>query len=165
MEIACMSFYRLFRDPPITYRLVPFWFWNGDMDAEEITHQIKEMAKKGIGGFFICARQGLKNPYLSAEWFQYVAVAVRAAQEYGLEVWLYDEYPYPSGMSGGEVILQHPEAKQSNLLHHSFEVSGPQEFTQELPWARVLFARAVPHDSRSNRLNCEGGLDLQANIG
>jgi hypothetical protein len=69
------------------------------MDAGEVTYQIKEMAERGVGCFFICARQGLKSPYLSDEWFQYVAVAVRAAQACGLGVWLYDEYPYPSGMS------------------------------------------------------------------
>ena len=106
-----MSFEQSFRDPPIAYRLVPFWFWNDSMNAEEIIHQIREMAEKGVGGFFICARQGLEVAYLSEQWFQLVAVAVETARQYGLHTWLYDEYPYPSGMSGGEVILQHPEAR------------------------------------------------------
>jgi hypothetical protein len=44
-----MHFHHLFRNPPTAYRLVPFWFWNGDMDTEKIVHQIREMAEKGIG--------------------------------------------------------------------------------------------------------------------
>ncbi len=160
-----MTFYPLFHNPPTTYRLVPFWFWNGDMDAEEITHQIEEMAMKGIGGFFICARQGLKNPYLSAEWFQYVGVAVRAAQEYGLEVWLYDEYPYPSGMSSGEVTLEHPDAKHRQLLHRSITVSGPQTLSYDLPWARVLSAQAIPLEDEIEVQRWSDTIDLVQSIG
>jgi hypothetical protein len=159
-----MSFYRLFRDPPIEYRLLPFWFWNSDMDAEEIVHQIKEMAEKGIGGFFLCARQGLKNPYLSNEWFHYVAIAIETAQKYGLEVWLYDDYPYPSGMSGGEVTLEHPDARHRQLLHYSVTVTGPQIFSYDLPWARVLSARAVPLDEVDRALWSDA-VDLEQAIG
>jgi len=135
-----------FKDPAVKYRIIPFWFWNGPMLESEIAFQIAQMATKGVGGFFICARQGLEIPYLSDSWFERVAFAVEKAAEYGLEAWLYDEYPYPSGMSGGEVILQHPDARQHNLVCLSFEVSGPQEFSQEIPWARVLAAQAIPLD-------------------
>ncbi len=139
-----MSFHSFFRNPPTAYRMVPFWFWNGKMDAEEIVHQIQEMAEKGVGGFFICARQGLEVPYLSEQWFRLVALAIDAAEHYGLHAWLYDEYPYPSGMSGGEVILQHPDARHRQLLPHSLIVEGPQTLSYELPWARVLSAHAIP---------------------
>jgi alpha-L-rhamnosidase len=141
-----MSFQSFFRNPPATYRLAPFWFWNGEMDEKEIVRQIREMAEKGVGGFFICARQGLTIPYLSEQWFRLVAVAIEAAQRYELEVWLYDEYPYPSGMSGGEVILEHPEARHRQLLPHSLLVDGPQTLSYALPWARVLYAHALPVD-------------------
>jgi hypothetical protein len=139
-----MPFRRLFREPPTAYRLVPFWFWNGEMEEEEIVQEIQEMAEKGIGGFFLCARQGLTVPYLSDEWFARVAIAIKAAQQYGLEAWLYDEFPYPSGMSGGEVTLQHPAARHRQLLHQATTIDGPQTFSYELPWARVLSAQAVP---------------------
>lgn len=160
-----MSFYRLFQDPPAAYRLVPFWFWNGDMDAGEIVQQIKEMAEKGIGGFFICARQGLTSPYLSDEWFEYVAIAVEAAQSYGMEIWLYDEYPYPSGMSGGEVTLQHPDAKHRQLLHRSIAVTGSQTFRYDLPWARILSAKAVPLESETEGQDWSQAIDLMQSIG
>lgn len=53
-----MIFKEEFQNPPVEYRIKPFWFWNGDITKEEISHQIKEMADKGLGGMFICARQG-----------------------------------------------------------------------------------------------------------
>ena len=86
-----MIFKEEFQNPPVEYRIKPFWFWNGDITKEEISHQIKEMADKGLGGMFICARQGMTIPYLSKEWFEMVEYACAEARRYGLEAWLYDE--------------------------------------------------------------------------
>ena len=55
-------------------------------------------------------------PYLSDEWFAIGRRIVELAKQQGLEVWLYDEFPYPSGMSGGEVTVRHPEACQHELI-------------------------------------------------
>lgn len=160
-----MAFQQFFRDPPIAYRLVPFWFWNDAMETEEIIQQIREMAEKGVGGFFICARQGLEVAYLSEQWFQRVAVAVETARQYGLHTWLYDEYPYPSGMSGGEVTLQHPEARHRQLLHQSLVIDGPQTLSYALPWAKVLFARALPLREPAGTLDWSRAHDLMPHIG
>src|SRR5947209_9725514 len=160
-----MTFHDLFGSPSTAYRLVPLWFWNGDMDTKEIVQQIGEMAEKGVGGFFIHARQGLKIPYLSEQWFQLVAVAIETARQYGLHAWLYDEYPYPSGMSGGEVTLQHPDAKQRQLLHRSVTITGPHPLSYELPWARVLSAQAIPLEEPTGAPLWSGALDLASCIG
>jgi hypothetical protein len=160
-----MDFHHLFRNPPTAYRLVPFWFWNGDMDPEKIVQQIREMAEKGIGGFFIHARQGLAIPYLSDRWFELVAVAIETAQQYGLHTWLYDEYPYPSGMSGGEVTLQHPDAKQRQLLHRSVTITGPHSLSYELPWAKVLSAQAIPLEDSTGAPLWSKAIDLASSIG
>jgi hypothetical protein len=133
-----------FANPEAADRIHPFWFWNGEMDDGHIRRQIGEMADKGLGGFFICARQGLKIPYLSDTWFRKVKAAVEAAKERGLYVWLYDEYPYPSGIAGGEVTLEHPEAKHYTLTHYTRSAAGGERVSAELPWARVLYAKAVP---------------------
>lgn len=118
---------REFQNPPAKYRIKPFWFWNGEMTKEEICLQIREMGEKGLGGMFICARQGMTVPYLSKEWFELIQFACREAKNQGLEAWLYDEYPYPSGMSGGEVLLEHPEAEHMRLCHKRLDVAGGGE--------------------------------------
>lgn len=139
-----------FQNPPAEYRIKPFWFWNGEMKKEEISRQIREMAEKGLGGMFICARQGMTVPYLSEEWFDLVKYACEEARIWGLETWLYDEYPYPSGMSGGEVLLEHPEAEHMILQHKRLEVPGGLEIEEDLGWCRVLFAKAYPMDQKGN---------------
>jgi hypothetical protein len=156
-----MSFY----NPPNAYRLTPFWFWNDHLHPQEIVQQIQQMAEQGIGGFFICARQGLTTPYLSDQWFQLVAIAIEAAQRYGLHVWLYDDYPYPSGMSGGEVTLQHPDARYHQLLHHTVTLNGPDTLSYDLPWARLLCARAVPIEETTGSLLWSQARELAPCIG
>jgi hypothetical protein len=154
-----------FRNPAPEYGIHPFWFWNGDMEDQEIVHQIEEMADKGVGGFFICPRQGLKVPYLSDEWFKKCRVAVEAAKKSGMEVWLYDEYPYPSGIAGGEVTLAHPEAKHYTLVHEIEQVGGGQTCTLEMPWARLLYAKAVPVEAETGKRLWERAQNISQYVG
>ncbi|MDF2926932.1 MAG: hypothetical protein K0R57_5846 [Paenibacillaceae bacterium] len=153
-----------FREPGSEYRVHPFWFWNGEMQDEQIRLQIGEMAEKGVGGFFVCARQGLKVPYLSEAWFGKVRTAVEAAREYGLNVWLYDEYPYPSGIAGGEVVLEHPGAKHCSLVCSTERAAGGQRVELELPWARIVYAKAVPIGAGGERL-WHQAVDVRRRIG
>lgn len=154
-----------FQNPPASYRIVPFWFWNGDMSEAAIKLQIKEMADKGVGGFFICARQGLTVPYLSQSWFDRVRFAVETAKTFGLEVWIYDEYPYPSGMAGGEVTLEHPDAKHHTLWSLREPWDGDRPINLELPWAKVLMAAAVPYDETGHTLLWNRSIDISRHIG
>ena len=50
-----------FVNPTKKYRPAPFWSWNDVMDPFEIEKAIREMKKKGFGGFFIHARPGLRT--------------------------------------------------------------------------------------------------------
>lgn len=69
-------------------------------------------------------------------------LAARKLKRQGLEAWLYDEYPYPSGMSGGEVLLEHPEAEHKVLKHRTFYGNGGERVREELGWSRILHAKA-----------------------
>lgn len=154
-----------FAAPKPEYGMHPFWFWNGRMEDREIVAQIEAMAEQGIGGFFICPRQGMDVPYLSDLWFRKVKLAVETAERFRMEVWLYDEYPYPSGIAGGEVILEHPEAKHRTLVHAAKLLRGGEHCSLELPWARLLYARAVPVDERSGERLWDRSEDVSGFIG
>lgn len=154
-----------FMQPEPAYGIHPFWFWNGDMNDDEIKHQIEEMSEKGVTGFFICARQGLTIPYLSEEWFKKVEFAIHTASEHNMHVWLYDEYPYPSGMAGGEVVLEHADAKHQTLSHHVEKLAGGEKVSLELPWGRTLFVKAVPICSNTEQRIWEEAVDLKDFIG
>ncbi|MCR8631209.1 hypothetical protein [Paenibacillus radicis (ex Xue et al. 2023)] len=153
-----------FKNPSAEYRIHPFWFWNGEMSNDQIKRQIAEMKHKGVGGFFICPRQGLQIPYLSEAWFEKVRTAVECAKQHDMHVWLYDEYPYPSGIAGGEVTLEYPDAKHCTLVHRSERVSGGTKLKLELPWARILSAQAVPVSPDGQRM-WDQAVDVRHTIG
>ena len=48
-----------FADPPTEFSVLPFWFWNDDLDAEEIRRQIGDFEAHGVHGFIIHPRVGL----------------------------------------------------------------------------------------------------------
>jgi GNAT superfamily N-acetyltransferase len=121
----------------------PFWFWNDRLTAEEIRWQVAEMARQGVAGFFIHSRQGLGQPYLSEAFFAMVDVAVAAAEEHGLIVHLYDEYPYPSGVAGGRVTLGQPEYHATELIQRVYDVPGGP-IRLELPAGKILSLMAYP---------------------
>lgn len=147
----------------INYGLKPFWFWNGEMKDDEIARQIREMSEKGIGGFFIHPRQGLTVPYMSDQWFEKVGVAINEAKKTGLEAWLYDEYPYPSGIAGGEVICGHPELEAKLLHPEKLDVEGPSEVDMDLPWGSVLMAYA--YRVAGEKVQWDDRIDLSEYIG
>ncbi len=140
----------------------PFWFWNGEISHDEIRRQVHEMALGGVGGFFLHPRQGMDLPYLSDSFFEHVKTAVLAAKEEGLEVFLYDEYPYPSGVAGGELLLE-PSFRARNLFRFEKEAQGGESVSWDLPWGRILLAKAYPREE--GRILWECGLDLRDSIG
>ena len=152
-----------FENPPAENRPRPFWFFNGDMNRDEVRHQILEMKNKGLGGFYICARQGLRIPYLSDEWFDLCKYCTDLARENGLEVWLYDEYPYPSGMSGGEVTIQHPQAKQKILDLRLIDLPEGSVLSESLGEGILVSALAFPVNGKT--VCWDKPLDIRARSG
>jgi hypothetical protein len=94
-----------FKNPPPTFRPVPFWSWNEKIEPLELRRQIELMANAGWGGGFIHSRIGLLTKYLGEDWFEAADAAIAACRQHGLKVWLYDEDKWPSGFSGGSVPL------------------------------------------------------------
>lgn len=148
--------------PSLVPGFYPFWFWNGRITAEEIRWQIGQMAAQGIKGFYIHPRQGLELPYLSDAFMDMVEVAVEEAERHGLTVHLYDEYPYPSGVAGGGVILGQPQFLATRLVQRSYDLpEGPVRLM--LPAGKVLSCVAFP--LREGRVDWSRGIDLLETTG
>jgi hypothetical protein len=117
----------LFANPPREFGMMPFWFWNDDLEDGEIVRQIREFHAKGCGGFIPHARIGLSHRvgYLTPEYFRILRLAVEEAARLGMKVVLYDEGSYPSGSAQGRVVAENPAYASRCLiaLHHS--VVGP----------------------------------------
>lgn len=96
-------------------RPAPFWSWNDKLDEAELRRQIREMAAKGWGSYFMHARVGLVTGYLSEEWMSLVEACVDEAVKTGTYAWLYDEDKWPSGYAGG-AVPEKDEAYRSREL-------------------------------------------------
>ena len=114
-----------FKIPPVEMGILPFWFWNGEMDEQEMEWQLKEYKDKGIPGLFIHGRFGEKLGYLSDKWFDRVKFAVKKGKEIGLDIWVYDEMNWPSGTAERQVLTKYPHLTQKYLEVVALNVDGP----------------------------------------
>ncbi len=114
-----------FKTPPRELGILPFWFWNGELDPQEMEWQMREYQSKGIPGIFIHGRFGLKVPYLSDAWFERVKFAVEKAKEIGIDLWVYDEMNWPSGTAERNVLKKYPHLTQRYLELVALNVDGP----------------------------------------
>lgn len=106
-----------FKNPPSEFSVLPFWFWNDNLDAAEIRRQIADFEKHGVFGFLIHPRVGLPRAlgWMSDALLDFYEIAIDEAQRRGMQVILYDEGMYPSGSSAGQVVAENP-AYQTRCL-------------------------------------------------
>ncbi len=112
------------------FGIMPFWFVNGRMDYDEMLFQLKEYKAKGIPGIYLHARFGtLENTgYLTDGWFNRLRFAVEKARELGLQIWVYDEYNWPSGTAAKQVMAHDQNLTQRYLELVECKIPG-QYFT------------------------------------
>lgn len=89
--------------------LVYFWFLNDACEPEHMKQLAMAYAKAGVAAVCLHARPGLLLPYGSNAWYEMIRQTTQICDELGMEVWLYDEDPYPSGNAGGRILMDHPE--------------------------------------------------------
>lgn len=85
------------------YKNTAFWSWNADVKKGEALLQLADFKDKGYGGVFIHARGGLEIEYMGKEWFDVFDACVEWAAGHDFDIWLYDEFGWPSGFGGGKV--------------------------------------------------------------
>ena len=124
-----------FISPSVAYRGKPFWSWNGELRGEELVRQAHIMKEMGLGGYFMHSRAGLITEYLGDEWFDLINEVADAAEEDGMEAWLYDEDRGPSGSAGGKVTVD-PQYRMKSLYVYE---SAPDK----VDWNEESFALYV----------------------
>lgn len=103
---------------------ISFWFLNHDLEDDELIWQMDQMKDKGFRGVMIHPRDGLLVPYLSELWFDKVKLIIDHCRSIGLQAWLYDEDPFPSGDAGGKIAMEHPELRPRVLDMYRSDTSG-----------------------------------------
>jgi hypothetical protein len=125
--------FRQFQDPPKTYSVRPFWFWNGLLTSAEVDRQIREMVSQHVYGAYVHNRTGLQTPYLSDDYFAIVKSGYESARRHGFLFGLVDEYEWPGGEArdpwspglGSRVIARNPDFRMRSLWFTSKDANGP----------------------------------------
>jgi hypothetical protein len=156
----------LFKSPPREYSPLAFWFWNGTLEAKELSRQIDEMSSKGVHGAFMHPRGYLKTPYLEQEWWDAVRTCVERSREIGFSPWLYDEYAWPSGTAGN--IFEYSYQKPSRVLArgeqnmakglrvNSYKVSGTVALSDLIREETGIFVAAFAVSEKNEPVLREG---------
>ena len=140
--------------------LYAFWFLNHRLEDGEMKRQLRVLKDAGFSGIFPHPRAGLLTPYLSRTWFDRVRTIARECRRLGLEFWLYDEDPYPSGVCGGKVTFDHEEFASRSLRFSEHEAAGDGDPVEvRLPPGELLYAGAL---RLSGPATPEGGPDADS---
>ncbi|MCC7192292.1 MAG: hypothetical protein IT444_05855 [Phycisphaeraceae bacterium] len=131
---------RLFHKPG----LIHFWVLNDDCTDEVMNKMMHAFAKSDAAAVCLHPRCGLRVPYGGADWFDLIRKTTERCAKLGLQVWLYDEDPYPSGACGGRVFIERPEFEARAIERFEFnpaESKGDNLFyfpTGNLLWCGLV---------------------------
>lgn len=109
--------------------LIAQYFLNHRLDTAEIDWQMQELAAQGYHGVYAHARAGMLTPYFSEAWWEAIRTIVAACRRHGLELWIWDEDYFPSGLCGGRVVWSDPGlvSRQLAFTVTQVDASGPIE--------------------------------------
>jgi hypothetical protein len=130
---------------PAEWGMMPFWFWNDDLDEAELRRQLRAFWEGGLGGVVIHPRIGLSREvgYLTERYFALVRGVVEECASLGMKVVLYDEGSYPSGSACGAVVAENPEHSSRALALVERDVQGPWRGYWRAASGRWLVNRVV----------------------
>ena len=140
-----------FKHPPKQYKPMPFWHINGELTTEGIRQQMKDA--KELGGFSGISvlplapkkngRPGTTPKFLSPDYLKRFQDVLDTAKDLDMEVILYDDNDFPSGMAGGKIGELFPQHTMKRLDKVEKTLKGPAKFTEKMPDGKILSAVAM----------------------
>ena len=156
LMIGCSSsFEKQFKNPPNEFKPMPFWHINGKLTTQGIKQQMRDA--KELGGFSGISvlplapkkngRPGTTPKFLSEEYINRFQDVLNTAEELDMQVILYDDNDFPSGMAGGKMGELFPEHTMKRLDKIEKAVRGPKRLSEEIPTGKILSAVAMNIES------------------
>ena len=115
------------------------WALTGTLEPDDVRRQLDTYSQAGWG-VVLYPRWGLELEYLSEAWFSRIRLIVEEAAARKMEVWLYDEFTWPSGHAKGLVTAGHPEL-EAQLLY--IERDGASRIESVAGSANLLMPEAT----------------------
>ena len=143
-----------FHNPDVSYAPVYVWVWNDVCTKEIIDTQLNEMQNLGIRAFYILPEPkdfrpdsmptNLTPDYLTEEFFEFSAYAIKKGRELNMNCWIYDEGGWPSGSACGKVTSDHPEYAVENSSYPDLLNKNATEYFIEITHEK--YASAIGED-------------------
>ena len=139
IQASNADLYQQFLNPPKEFGLMPYWYWNGKITAEETRRQIRSMSGQGVHSAIAFAWDGMEIPYLSEAWWKALGDALEAVAQTGFTLNLNDEFTWPSGhawdhyQQGPElsrVLKQSPEYRMKTLVVEEIALPESSRWTR-----------------------------------
>lgn len=131
-----------FRHPPVSARPKALWPWvNGNTNLSQITYELEEAKRKGMGGFDIWDIGASVDPnklipagpaFLSDQSLQAIAHTINEADRLGLEIGL----TFSSSWNAGGSWVK-PEHGAMGLFRRDTIITGPQTFNAALAFPLI----------------------------
>ncbi|OGV70699.1 MAG: hypothetical protein A2283_16580 [Lentisphaerae bacterium RIFOXYA12_FULL_48_11] len=119
-----------FLNPPDSTKPRCYWYWiDGHVSREGITHDLEAMKRVGIGEGYIGIIGGGEIKALTEDWWQLIEHAVREGGRIGVDVGLFNCPGW--SQSGGPWIK--PEQSMRYVALQEMRVTGPKRFEGKLP--------------------------------
>ena len=96
--------------------IVPFVIPAGRPDEAEIRSLVRTLNERGFDQFLIYPSTGLAYEYLGEEFFAMDATFLDEAKRRDMNVWLYDEFNWPSGTARGRVPAENDACLYRELV-------------------------------------------------
>jgi len=160
----------VFKEPPAEFRgheMYGYGQFNlSNLSVEKIRADVDTMAKRNFGGFAVEPSGGpttglpadyLKatgrkpssegTVYLSDDYFKFYRTALEEARKNGMEVILYDEWAYPTGMVDGQLYAKYPQHIAKSLEMAETNVTGPAKAKLTIPGNLYIGAVMMNRDT------------------
>jgi hypothetical protein len=131
-----------FKHPPSHYRMNLITH-EAPLDKAQQDSLLNDLLASGYGGMATNVKWSdsyLKN---EEEWGSFRRF-VHEAKDRNMELWLYDEKGYPSGMAGEYVLAEHPEWEAEGLFFKDTVVNGPAQLKTGLLPGETWIVSAFP---------------------
>ncbi len=140
-----------FRNPPKQYKPMPFWHINGELTPQGIRKQMKDAKElAGFSGISLLPLAPKKNgkpgttpKFLSKEYLERFQDVLDTAEELDMQVILYDDNDFPSGMAGGKLGELFPQHTMKRLDKVERSIKGPANFEDYVPDGKLLSVVAM----------------------
>ncbi len=115
-----------FADPPNEYRIIQY--------GEPTPRRLETIKQYGIGGCLAFFYNELRDPaHPKYQNPARIGPMLDAAKEDGIQIWLADDYGYPSGMAGGKVVEETPGYEVRSLVRFVVDGTGRKPAFFEIP--------------------------------